>query len=126
MSSSGEQAAIGVGILGDLQFVASRLGAPLKLHLRLNGVASEDNEFVAAVFRVGDAKPVAITSQPAPAGQLVTIDRTFDATAASGSGEQFKVQVGLAHPGGRLYLNGDAKGPNTSLPPCVFEIDEPK
>lgn len=115
---------IGVAILGPIAFTASHPGAELKMHLSLNGRLSEDNEFVAAIFRVGDPQPVAVATRPGLADEPLTIEETFTVEAKAAGDPKYLVRVGLEHPGGKLFLNGDANGLDPALPACFLEITE--
>jgi hypothetical protein len=105
-----------------LDYTANKIGEQLRMHLVITGCATEPNEFVAAIFRDGDTHPVALASRPVFPGEQTTIDETFRFRAEAAEGYAFEVRVGLARPGGILFLNGDARGPDKSWPLSYFEV----
>lgn len=94
------------------------------MHLSLNGVVSADNEFEAAIFRIGNQQPVAVVSRPTIADQRIMLDETMTVVPSSAAARLNEVRVGLPRRGGTLFLNGDAKGPDPTLPVRFLEITE--
>ena len=113
----------GAGVLG-LTVVRNRLNSSFRGHLVMNGLATRNNEFVVAVFRSGATTPVAVIRRPVRAGQRATIDETFEVNPGTADGISLEVRVGLGEPAGELYINGDAKGRDMSLPMPFIEVHE--
>jgi hypothetical protein len=113
----------GSSVLG-LTIVRNRLNSRFLGHVVINGLATTDNEFVVAVFRSGATAPVAVIKRPLRAGQRTTIDETFEVNPGTADAISLDVRVGLAAPGGELYINGDHKGRDTSIPMPFIEVRE--
>jgi hypothetical protein len=113
----------GSSVLG-LTVVRNRLNSRFLGHVVINGLATTDNEFVVAVFRSGATAPVAVIKRPLRAGQRTTIDETFEVNPGTTDAISLDVRVGLATPGGELYINGDHKGRDTSIPMPFIEVRE--
>jgi hypothetical protein len=113
----------GASVLG-LSIAPTRLDSHFDAHVVMNGLATQDNEFVVAVFRQGAVSPVAVMQRPVRAGQRVTIDEKFQIKAGRSDQINLDIRVGLAQPGGEVYVNGDPKGRDLSLPTPFIEVRE--
>jgi hypothetical protein len=67
----------GAGIIGPVASTPSHPGAMLTLHLSRSGFATADNEFVAAIFKVGDPHPAAVLCQPIRADRVGGLSTTW-------------------------------------------------
>jgi len=121
--NGGVTPASGASVLG-LTVAPTRLNSRFQAHVLMNGLATEDNEFVVAVFRTGATDPVALLKRPVRAGERVTIDEKFEMKAGTADQINLDVRVGLAHPGGEIYVNGDRRGRDRSLPTPFIELRE--
>jgi hypothetical protein len=113
----------GAGVLG-LTAKPTRLNSRFHGHVVMNALSTENNEFVVAVFRGEADSPVAVMKRPVRAGERVTIDETFEVKAGRSDQLNFEVRVGLAQPGGEIYVNGDSRGRDMSLPIPFIEVRE--
>ena len=92
-------------------FTPSRPCAKFELHVQFNGLVTESNEFVLAVFRTGSSEPILLATRTAAAGRLAEIDQTSYFQAKTAAKVELQVRVGLAQPRGILYLNSNPNGP---------------
>jgi SAM-dependent methyltransferase len=88
--------------------------ASLQLRALINCCVSESNSVVIAVFQDGKDHPVALMSEPLPPNEMSVVDEEVSIAAEGSSAPPaFEIRVGLANPGGALFLN-HAPGEDTA------------
>jgi len=89
----------------------------LRFHVVLNFSASEENTAVLAVFQDEKCDPVAILTEPVRQGEIAVLDREFVVPIERNAPAPiFNIRVGLAQPGGTLFLNRDVEDVTRFLP----------
>ena len=105
-------------------FQARAPGDLLRVRVRANGYAEQDNSVVVALFMDGDRKPRSIASKPIEAGSASVVELEYQTLITDLSPHAISIRIGPARPGS-IFINATPKGrtitaqrPISSLPNC--------
>lgn len=101
-------------------------GTRFAVHVRINALLSENNEFVVAIFQRMTTEPVLLATRPAKADERVFVEKVFNIEATSMDPIILEVRVGIGRPGGTAYINGGPNGIDSTMGPSFIEIRQIK
>jgi hypothetical protein len=104
-------------------FQPKEAGTLLRVRVRVNGYSESDNRLVLALFMDADERPRAIASKPIAAGSASPVELDYETLLTNISPRAIQIRVGPAH-AGRIFINGDAKGPSAAAPTAFIEYTE--
>ncbi len=96
----------------------------LRVHILMRGQVTENNSFVVAGFREGETSPDFLVSRKGSPGEDLIIDENLTIPAKIAGTISFDVRVGLAKPGGRLFVNGGPEKKGSWATPSHIAIKE--
>jgi hypothetical protein len=99
----------GASILGPNINISDK-ARQLEVRILVRGHVTKNNSFVVAGFREGTASPAFLVHQKGKPGETIVINETLNIPAQRPGVVHFDIRVGLAKPGGRLFINSDPKG----------------